>query len=305
MPKILRIANSLQTKLIVAFVALIVLIAGGTYLYTFSQTKKALLDGAREDLHQIIGIASTQFTPDEIALIQQFKTGDDGFKTEEEKNPSGEPTAEYAAIVEKLRNMRSASPTVSNFYIFQERLIDDGTGKKTEQWVFLVDDAEDEPARAGSTYDQPEAALWKANDGIQVSPDLYSDEFGTYLSGYAPIKGTSGETTLVIGADILAGTIVDRENFIGGTIYIVMGLAILVAALFIAFFALTIIRDIKRLNNAAEKISTGDTNVAVNVHRRDEIGELANSFGRMVASLKIMMGVGDDPEPEKSDSEGK
>jgi adenylate cyclase len=49
------------------------------------------------------------------------------------------------------------------------------------------------------------------------------------------------------------------------------------------------IRDIRALNDSAEKISTGDTNVLVTVVRNDEIGELASSFSRMVSSLKIMM----------------
>ena len=283
MSRLVKVASSLQTKLIVSFVLLIVAIAGGTYLYTFDQTKRALLEGARDDLAQIIGIASTQFSPAEIAQIQAFKEGDD-------------ETAEFRAIVEKLRAMRAMSPNVANFYIVRV---------SEDKVVFVVDDAEEEPAWVGREYEQPEDALFEANDGVRVSPDLYTDEYGTFLSGYAPIVGTSGESTLVIGADIEAKTIVDRENFIGNTIYLVMGLAIFLAAVIIGLFSLTIIRDIKRLNKVAQEISTGDTNVTVNVHRRDEIGDLARSFSRMVASLKIMMGVGEEPEPEKSEPKGR
>jgi adenylate cyclase len=56
------------------------------------------------------------------------------------------------------------------------------------------------------------------------------------------------------------------------------------------------IRDIRKLNDTAEKISMGDTGVMVDVKRNDEIGELADSFSRMVASLKIMM-ADDDNKP--------
>jgi adenylate cyclase len=269
-----KILTSLQTKLIGSFVALIIVIAGGTYLYTYGQTKQALLQGARDDLVQMIGIASTQFTPQEITQIQQFKAGQD-------------ETPAYLTIKTKLEKMRAVSPNISNFYIMQIR------GDKI---VFLVDDATDTPAAIGDVYQEPEAVLWHANDGIQVSPDLYTDEWGTYLSAYAPIQGTSGTSTLIVGADILAGTVVDRENFIGSTIYLVMGLAILIAGGLIGLFSLTIIRDIKKLNTVAEKISMGNTDVTVDVHRRDEIGELANSFSRMVASLKIMMAGDEQPK---------
>ena len=49
------------------------------------------------------------------------------------------------------------------------------------------------------------------------------------------------------------------------------------------------IRDLKKLNISAEEISKGNTNVTVEVNRKDEIGHLAESFSRMVASLKFMM----------------
>lgn len=283
MSRIRKIVNSLQTKLIIAFVALIVVIAGGTYLYTYGQTKTALLQGTQEDLAQVIGVASTQFTAPEIAQIAQFKAGDDA-------------TPAYLAIVAKLQEMRSVSPNISNFYIMQIR------GDKV---VFLVDDAEDDAAQVGEVYEHPEANLFLADKGIQVSPDLYTDEWGTYLSGYAPIKGTSGASTLIIGADVLADTVIARENFIGNTIYFVMGFAILIAGVIIGLFSLTIIRDIKKLNKVAEKISMGDTDVSVDVHRKDEIGELATSFGRMVASLKIMMAVDGEPESAEPDSKLK
>jgi HAMP domain-containing protein len=281
--RLLKIVNSLQTKLIISFVALIVVVAGGTYVYTFSQTKTALLQGAQDDLKQVIGMASTDFTPGEIAQIEQFKPGDD-------------TTPAYLAMQAKLQNLRSLSPKVDNFYIMQIQ------GGKV---VFLVDDAQDGPALVGDVYEEPEPVVFQADKSIQVSPNLYSDEFGTYLSAYAPIQGTSGTTTLIIGADILADTIITRENFIGNTIYFVMGFAILIAGAIIGLFSLTIIRDIKKLNRVADKISLGDTDVTVDVHRRDEIGELATSFGRMVASLKIMMAIDAPAEPAQPESKRK
>ena len=62
-----------------------------------------------------------------------------------------------------------------------------------------------------------------------------------------------------------------------------------ITAVIIGIISKTMIRDIRALNDSAEKISTGDTNVLVTVVRNDEIGELAGSFSRMVSSLKIMM----------------
>jgi HAMP domain-containing protein len=268
-----KIINSLQTKLIVSFILLIVVITGGTFFITFGQTKMALLDVTRDDMLQIIGIASTHISAQEVDQIAQFKEGQD-------------TTPEFLTIKKKLQEMRAISPNIINFYIMRIE-----GGKIT----FLVDDLVDNPAKIGDVYGKPEPRLFEAVNGPSVSDNIYTDEWGTFLSGYAPIKGTNGETLLVIGGDMQATKVIERQNFIGNTIYFIMGIAILIAGVLIGIFSLTIIRDIKKLNLAAQKISMGDTNVSMVVKRNDEIGELAESFGRMVASLKIMMSMEESP----------
>jgi hypothetical protein len=72
-----KIFNSLQTKLITSFILLILIIAGGTFFITIDQTKKSLLEITRNDLQQVIGIASTQITADGVLAISQLKPGQD------------------------------------------------------------------------------------------------------------------------------------------------------------------------------------------------------------------------------------
>jgi methyl-accepting chemotaxis protein len=131
--------------------------------------------------------------------------------------------------------------------------------------------------------------LFEAVNKLQVSDDIYTDEWGTFLSGYAPLKGSDGKTLAILGADMSAVKVIERQNFIGNTIYFIIGIAVLIAAIIIGIFSLTIIRDIKKLNATATEISKGNTNVSVDVKRKDEIGDLAESFSRMAASLKFMM----------------
>jgi HAMP domain-containing protein len=277
-----RIVNSLQTKLVLSFMLLIIVIAGGTFLFTFAQTKKALLESTREDMSQFIGMISTQFTTQDVAMMSQLQ-------------PGQENTEDYLALKEKMVDMRSLSPNISNLYVM--RL--DG-----EKISFIIDDIDDAPAAIGQVYENPEPRLFQAVNGPAVSDNLYTDEWGTFLSGYAPLKDSAGNPALIIGADMEAEKVIERQNFIGNTIYIIMGLAIVIAAALISVFSITIIRDIKKLNKTANEISKGNTNVSLNVVRKDEIGELAESFSRMVASLKIMMAEDEmqptgDPNVEK------
>jgi HAMP domain-containing protein len=261
-----KLIHSLQTKLIASFIILILFVSAATFLYTYNETKKAMLASTRDDMINTIGMIAQQFTPDEVEAISQLKAGQQN-------------SAEYIALIEKMQTIRALSPNIINIYAMS---INDG------QVIFLVDDAEDNPATIGEQYEQPEAQLFTAVNGITASENLYTDEFGTYLSGYAPLNTPTGNT-IIIGADMDASTVKERENFIGNTIYLIIGASIAVAAAIVGYFSLTIIRDIKKLNTTAEEISKGNMNVTVNVERKDEIGDLAESFSRMVASLKFMM----------------
>jgi adenylate cyclase len=116
-----------------------------------------------------------------------------------------------------------------------------------------------------------------------------TDQWGTVISGYAPVKNADGVVTGIVGVDMSAERVIERQDFIGSIIYLIMLIGIGITAVIIGIISKTMIRDIRALNDSAEKISTGDTNVLVTVVRNDEIGELASSFSRMVSSLKIMM----------------
>lgn len=269
-----RIIDSLQTKLIASLILLIIIVAGGTFFYTYNETKNALVQSSRDEIRQVIGIIAQQFTNQDIQTLVNLQ-------------PGQENTSAYLALNQKMQSMRALSPDIINIYTMN---ISEG------KVSFIIDD--DYPnnggAMIGQVYDQPEACLFNITEGIQVSPNVYSDEFGSYLSGYAPLNATASNYLLAVGADMNAAQVVQRENFIGNTIYLIIGISVGIAAAIIGAFSVTVVRDLKKLNATANEISQGNTNVIVNVKRKDEIGELADSFSRMVASLKFMMSEQDE-----------
>lgn len=74
-------------------------------------------------------------------------------------------------------------------------------------------------------------------------------------------------------------------------------LAFVMAAGLGLVFARAITQPIAHLRDVADRVSTGDLeNVEINVESQDEIGDLATSFRRMVASIKFLMMHGADEE---------
>jgi HAMP domain-containing protein len=262
-----KILYSLQTKLIASFVLLIVIIAGGTFFYTFTETKKALKETMRDELKAVASSVATQINGDAISAL---KNGD-------------ETTTNFALIRNQLLAIRSSFPDIKFVY----------TMRNENNKVCFVVDADygnsKDAASIGDAYEKTNPRLLDGFIKTSADDEFTTDQWGSVLSGYAPIKNSKGSIVGLVGIDMTSDRVIQKQNFIGNTIYLIIGLGILAAAIIIGFFSLTIIRDIKKLNHSADEISKGNSDVFVDINRKDEIGDLANSFSRMIASLKFMM----------------
>ncbi|MFH0875521.1 MAG: HAMP domain-containing protein [archaeon] len=262
-----KIIDSLETKLVVSFLMLILIISGGTFVFTYSQTKSALKEQMREELMSIAGVAATQIDGDVLSKLI----------------PGDESSAKFIQIRDQLVKIKDSNSHIMYLYTMRK------DGSRVE---FIVDadyGIKEDAALIGDVYEEDAIELINGFSKISADTEFTTDEWGTVLSGYAPIKDSGGKTVAIIGVDMDSNKVIERQNFIGNTIYYIMGIGILIAAIIIGYFSVTIIKDIKKLNKVANEISTGNTNVQMDVKRDDEIGELAESFGRMAASLKIMM----------------
>lgn len=267
----MKFLNSLQTKLTLSFVILIVVVTSLTFLITFGSTKTALKELTQSELKSLASVIASQLSGDMADVMQQL-------------NPGDENTPTFAKIRDKLLAIRTANPDIRYVYIMH---------KSNGQTAFLVDpdfgNKEDPGAAIGEVYEGTAGNLEQGFSGPAVDDSYTTDRWGTFLSGYAPIRNSQNQVIGLVGVDMAKTLVMEKQAFIGNTIYLVMAGGILLAGLFILLFSKTIIRDVHKLNHVANTISMGNMDVDVDVERSDEIGELAESFGRMVASLKIMM----------------
>jgi len=237
-----------------------------------------LNQSARDKLMDITGAMSTQISGDALMSL----------------SPGDENTSTYLAMVDQMRDMRSNSADIINIYTM--KLSGDNVS-------FIVDDAEDGAAAIGQEYSHPELAQIKeALTTPSASPTFYSDEFGTYMSGYAPIKDANGTTVAILGVDVTAVATLQQIDNVRNSTAIIIVLSVVIGTVIILLFSLTLIRDIKKMNQAAERISTGDMTASIDIKRKDEVGELADSFGRMIASLKIEMMMRDEEELARNEA---
>lgn len=266
-----KFINSLQTKLTVSFIVLILAVTALTFFYTFRETRKALKEVTQTELVALASVIANELSGAVADSMSAFQSGN-------------ETSVSFIAIRDKLNTIRKSHPDLKYLY----------TMKKTGDGLFFMVDAdygntEDPGAKIGEKYEELNPELLKGFEAASVDNEFTTDKWGTLLSGYAPLRDSKGAIIGLVGVDMASNMVMQKQAFIGKTIYIIMLFGILLAGLFILIFSKTIIKDIHKLNSIANDISMGKMDVDMDVARKDEIGELADSFGRMVASLKIMM----------------
>lgn len=256
-----------MTKLTAGFVILVLLITALTFLFTVSASTEKIQESTKQELLALASITAADLNGDEIAKLK----------------PGMEAEILYLMNAEQLAVMAQADHEIVKIFTVRK------TGDGMEYVIDSRYNIGKRDVKIGNPVTNPTKAMGEAYTSPQAEDDFVNRPWGSVLSGYAPIKNAKGEVIGIVGVDMDAGVVQGRMNFVGQTLYIILFLGIFCAGLIIAIFSRTMIRDIHMLIESANRISRGDTDVAISIHRNDEIGELASSFKRMITSLKILM----------------
>jgi GAF domain-containing protein/HAMP domain-containing protein len=172
------------------------------------------------------------------------------------------------------------------------------TMRKDDQGIYFVVDARltpDEPliSEYGDRYEEPSPTLVENFDsmtGTIIEADFYTDEFGTFLSGYTPILTTSGEQVGVLGVDISANTILAQERAYLLRLIFIYIVALILLIISGVIFANYLAKPIIGLRDVANKIIKGDFNFRItDIPRTRELAELALDFNAMTANLSDLI----------------
>ncbi|MDN4493229.1 methyl-accepting chemotaxis protein [Ureibacillus aquaedulcis] len=161
------------------------------------------------------------------------------------------------------------------------------------EYYYVVDGLDKEDAsEVGEVEESADTykAMMDAFETGEPEFEMTSDEYGSLISVFAPIKDETGEIIGVVGADIDA-TDVYHQMDDNKTSIIVTTLVILIIGLFIIYFITEYLtRPLKKLTSHVEEIGKGNLLPVAEISKRqDEIGVVTNTFGRMVDDLRNLI----------------
>ncbi len=262
----------LRVKLAIGFSLLAMLTVGLiSYLY-YQTTKSVLLEDVRGRLRDAVSIGALQV--DAVAHSQLT-------------DPSQEDEPVYLELKKTLQGIRDAG---TNFiFVYTMRQDDQGN------IYFVVDaeESEEDLSHLGDIYS--DAAPWLLENFplIQepvVESTFYTDRWGTWLTGYAPIFTPDGRREAVLCIDLAADDVLATQQQALRRSLLIFFSSIPVVAFGGWVLGSALTAPLSKLTKSAEYLTAGDFTHTVDINTNDEIGLLGQTLNVSAGRLKELVG---------------
>ncbi len=257
----------LRAKLALGF-ALLFMVASGLTTFIYYQNARAQLQhDIRDRLRDAVSIGALQV---------------DGAAHSQLTDPSQEGGPVYLPLKKALQQVRDAGTNIRFVYTMQQ----DAQGNI----IFIVDaeETEEDVSHLGDIYDDASPWLMVNFSSIQapvVEDEMYTDKWGTWLTGYAPFYTPDGRREGLLGMDISADYVLAQERTVLVRALLTFFGAIIGGSIVGWILGNTLTRSISKLTEGAEILASGNLAHRVQIKTHDEVEILADAFNSTAGKL--------------------
>lgn len=189
----------------------------------------------------------------------------------------------YKSLIKNLQEFKGEAG-VTYIYTFKP------STKENVKFVLDSDESEDR-ASIGEKYPN-DPVVQQAMNGIATKTSKpETDEWGTFLTGFAPIRNSTGAVIGVVGVDISIKDIIGLKQQLQATILICMLSGIVLMILVSLIIASNLSKPVISLMKVMNTAESGDLRVRAKVFSRDELGQLTMSFNSLMEKTGSTVGV--------------
>ena len=155
--------------------------------------------------------------------------------------------------------------------------------KNADLFQFVVDTDPDDPGEYAEDYEAQEAMFEAMQGSPSVTKDPFTDEWGTFYSGYAPIL-FDGKVLGIVAVDYEASSIQTALNSLIRNILFAVGAALLFAIVAALSVAVRMRRNFTKVNNKILEVASddGDLTKVLDINSGDELEVIGNSLNRLL-----------------------
>lgn len=216
-----------------------------------------------------------------LSIVTSLSASIDGNAIEKVALENAEQTPLHKQIYSVLKQVAQNDEVTETIYILRPT-------REPTKLRFFIDYVKDgESGEPGEPYDATDIPVMiRAFSGAAVEDEPYTDEFGTTLSGYAPILNSEGRSIAIVGVDVDAS----RLDMIKYSVLQEVGIAFGIAITLLGIIAFIVGRNIRipltQIIDAAVSISRGNLGTRINMLRNDELGVMGEHINIMAEQLQ-------------------
>jgi len=255
--------------------ALLWLLGSSALLFlSYGQSKGMLLEGIRTRARDYAALGVMSFSSEDHASL---------------RGPDDEASEAAARVTAALQLVHASGSDIKFIYTVR---------KGKEGKVVFVGDAEkieEERVHIGDAYDDATPLLARSVDELLAAiaeKDFYTDQWGTVLSAYAPIRTPDGMQDGVFCVDIsLESVLKTTRNLLWRLILFSALLSLLIIPLAIAISRSIVIpiKDCVRFTSFFASCDFSENIPASFLRRGDELGDLAKAYDGMTRNVRSLL----------------
>ena len=255
-----RIRMRFGIKLFLSHFIAVLLVSGSIGTFFYLNAVHGLVQSLRSRLKNSAALLSQSIDARDLDAI---------------RSPADVGSHNYARTLEKLRRMRRSNSDIAFLYIMR---------KEQDRITFVVDsDETEEQALPGREYTEAPDLMKQGFFVPSVDDKPYRDEWGVFLSGYAPLR--NGERRYLVGIDMRADEVDNKLAEIRLTGLVSLLGSLLLALLFALYLSRGLTSRIGTLIQRCRQLAMGRFDTRIEMRTFDEFDDLVEAFNTMSDEL--------------------
>ena len=155
--------------------------------------------------------------------------------------------------------------------------------KDENHFQFVVDTDPEDPGEFAEDYEAQDAMFEAMQGKTTVTQEAFTDEWGTFYSGYAPIVH-NGNTLGIVAVDYEASSIQTSLNRLIQNILYSVAIGIFFAVIAAIILSVRMRRNFRKVNNKILEVASddGDLTKVLEITSGDELELIGNSLNRLL-----------------------
>ncbi|MGJ3245625.1 MAG: ATP-binding protein [Elainellaceae cyanobacterium] len=283
---------SLRTKLLLTFSLAFSLVFAGAFYWFYTFTTNQVMFRLRDDMRSTLRGAATGVDVQELMAL--YKTGN--------ANAAGfSDDPRYHSQLEWFETVHDLEPRawLYSFTVGQSETNRRAGSMVVEpgepEVIYLVDLwSRYNPAKAArflqSDYISPEVRRVIKQGRLIEEPTIYTDDWGSWISAFMPLRNDQGKIVAVLGLDIEADYVLQIQHVIRRRILVSFALTYAGLLVLIDLLSGMLTRRLHKFTESAKRIADGDYDEGLALldsgALTDEISVLAHAFENMIAGIR-------------------